>query len=190
MNSTVLEVNENDETTTSDVFSILENQGILFITDYIDTEQATYVVSSLLLKSADKEPITLFINSEGGEIRDVFSIVDTMQSIKSPIKTIVLGCAMNESVLIALAGTKGMRYATKNSFICPSQLIRNESSFANLDDAKSTLDRFSKDNKEFMKLIAKFTNKKYSQVVKDFDRMKFFSSQQAIKYGMIDHIFG
>lgn len=175
-----------------DIYSKLANDRILFIYDHIDDKLATDIVATLLLKNGedDKEKITLIINSEGGDIRNIFMIYDMMQLISSPIETICVGSAINEAALLLASGTPGMRRATKNSAICVSQLVQEKYQYADLTDAKGVLDRIQKDNKSYMTIFAKKTNKKISQVLSDFERKKFMTAKQAKSYGIIDSIIG
>jgi ATP-dependent Clp protease, protease subunit len=189
MNTIILE-DMYDEIRPTDIFTKLNNNRTFFIYDYIDDEMATNICASLLLKDIEnhKDKITLFINSEKGDIRSVFMIYDTIKILKSPIETVCFGFAMCEIVLLLVAGTKGMRKATKSSIIAPGQLIHDESHYSNLTDAKSLLDRSLQDNKDFMKAIAKATGKKVATIMKDFERKKFMDTTQALKYGIIDEI--
>lgn len=171
-----------------DIFSKLANDRIFFINNYVDDKVAADLCAALLLKDVmdNSEKISIFINSEKGDIRAVFMIYDTIKILKSPIETICIGTVMDEIVLLLAAGTKGMRYATENSMIGINQLIHDKSYYSNLTDAKSVLDRSIQDNKDFMKALAKSTGRKISDISKNLDRKQFLTAKQAIKYGLID----
>jgi ATP-dependent Clp protease, protease subunit len=175
-----------------DIYSKLASNRILFISDDVDDKLATDIVATLFLLDGESpnEEISLIINSEGGDIRSVFMIYDILQIIQSPIKTICVGSAMDEVVLLLASGTPGMRYATQNAVICPSQLIQEEYHYGNLTNAKEVLGRIQADNKDYMTCLAKKTNKKYSEVMSDFERRKFMTSKQAKNYGIIDGVIG
>ena len=174
----------------TDIFTKLSNDRILFINDHVDSDVATEISATILLKDMESsdEKISLFINAERGDTRAVLMIYDTMQMVASPIETICCGSAMNEVVLLLAAGTKGMRFATEHTIISPSQLMHNESYVSDLTDAKSTIERSVKDNKNFMRAFAKATGNKLSKVMKDFERKKFFTAKQAKTYGVIDAV--
>ena len=63
----------------------------------------------------DKKPITLQINSPGGEVTAGLAIIDTIRHAKCPVRTVVCGLAASMAAVIAACGTKGMRYVTPNS---------------------------------------------------------------------------
>lgn len=189
LNTLVLESTENGDLPL-DVYQKLANDRILFICNSISDELATDIVATLLLKDAEDSDnkITLFINSEGGDIRNALMIYDTMSMIEAPIETVCIGSAMDEAAIILAGGTPGLRFATKNSVIAVSQLVHDWYTHSNLTDAKKILDQSMIDNKRMMEIIAKASGKTIKQVTEDFERRVFFNANQAVKYGIIDKV--
>lgn len=189
MNTLVLEQTEHGEIP-MDVYQKLANDRILFITEYIDDDIATDLIATLLLKDQEdsEKKITLFINSNGGDIRNVFMIYDVMKMINAPIETVCMGAAMNESALLLIGGEKGMRLATKNSIISVSQLINNWNTHTNMTDAKNLMDQFKIDNDRLLDILSKAVGKSVKILREDFDRRVFFTAPKAMKYGLIDKI--
>lgn len=189
MNTLILEQNENGEVAV-DVYSKLSNNRVLFISEDINENMATDIVAALLCKNEedDTSKITLFINSEGGDLRSVFMIYDVMKLLKAPIETICSGAAWNESLLLLSAGTKGMRYATSSSVICTSQVMYDKMHFSDLTDARVIKDLIKYDNKKMLEAFAKNTGKTYKQICSDFNKKTFMTPTQAKKYGLIDAI--
>lgn len=175
-----------------DIYTKLANDRIIFIYDYIDDRVASDIIATLLLKDCEDEDqkITLLINSEGGDIRSCFAIYDTLQMLSCEIETVCVGSAMNEAILLLVAGTPGKRFATKNALICPSQLLQEKYHRANLSDAKNILERIQKDNKNFLTEIGKKIGKKYSDLLEKFDKKVYMNAQQAKNFGIIDDIIG
>lgn len=173
-----------------DIYQKLSNDRILFICDVIDDKLATDIIATLLLKDSEnsEEKITLFINSEGGDIRNVLMIYDMMSLIQAPIETVCIGSAMDEVALILAAGAPGMRFATKNSVISVNQLTHDWVNYSDLTDAKKVLDQFLGDNKKMMEILAKTCNKTYKQVMEDFNRRVFMNCNQAVRYGLVDKV--
>lgn len=189
MNTTLIETTSNGEYPI-DIFTKLSNDRILFINDEINDHIASEISATLLYKDMEnnEDTITLFLNTTGGDIRAIMMIYDTMQILTSPVKTICCGSAMNETVLLLAAGTKGLRFATKNAIIAPSQLNHDQSYMTSLTDAKVVMEQSVKDNKSFMKSLAKSTQHKLSELIKDFDRKQFLTAKEALNYGFIDEV--
>lgn len=173
-----------------DVYQKLSNDRILFISNYIDDNVASDITATLLLKDSEdsEKKITLFINSSGGDIRNVLMICDMINMVEAPIETVCIGAAMNEVLPILASGTKGMRFATKNSVISASQLSHDWITSADLTNAKKYLDLAKSDNKKMMEILAKTSGKTIKQVNADFERKVFMTAQQAVKYGFIDKV--
>jgi len=189
LNTRVIETTENGDIPV-DVYQKLANDRIIFICNHIDDEIATDVVATILLKNQESsdQKITLFINSESGDIRSVLMIHDVINMISAPIETVCIGSAMEEAAILLVSGTKGCRFATRNSVIAVGQLISNIVNFSDLSDAKRMLTQSVLDNKKMMEIISKGTGKTLKQVCSDFDRKVFFTATQAVKYGLIDKI--
>ena len=189
MNTLVLETTEVGEMPV-DVYQKLANDRILFICNMITDALATDIIATLLLKdSGDSESkITLFINSDGGDVRNALMIYDVMSMIHAPIETVCIGSAMDEAAIILAGGTPGHRLATKNAVIAISPLVHDWYSHSNLTDAKKILDQSMSDNKRMMEIISKACRKPIKQVMEDFERRVFMNSNQAAKYGLIDRV--
>lgn len=189
MNTLVTETTEYGDMPIN-IYQKLSNDRILFICNHIDDKLAADIVALLLLKDLESpgEKITLFINSEGGDIRNVLMIYDVMSLIQSPIETVCIGSAMDEAAIILAAGTNGMRFATKHATISVSQLVNNWMTYSDLTDAKKNLDQSLNDNKRMMDIFAKCSKKTNKQVMLDFERRVFMTAAQAAKYGMIDKV--
>lgn len=189
LNTIVLESTEHGDMPI-DVYKKLSNDRILFISDQIDDNLAADIVATMLLKDAedDSKKITLFINSPGGDIRNVLMICDMMNMITAPVETVCIGSALDEACVILASGTPGMRFATKNSVISASQLVHDWMARVNLTDAKKFLELAIYDNKRMMEILAKTTGKTLKQVMTHFDRRVFMNATQAFKFGLIDKI--
>lgn len=189
MNTIVTETTEHGEMPV-DVYQKLSNDRILFICHDLTDHLASDITATLLLKDSEdsSRKITLFINSQGGDIRNALMICDMMNMVEAPIETVCIGAAMNEAALILASGTPGSRFATKNAIIALSQLSHDYFSRGNLTDAKKLFELSIGDNKRMMEIVAKTTKKPLKQVSADFERQVFMTSPQAAKYGLIDKV--
>lgn len=189
MNTIIIEETEDGEVPI-DIYQKLANDRILFLFNLIDDKLASDIVATLLLKDSEdnKTKITIFINSDGGDIRNVLMIYDMMQIVEAPIETVCIGSAQNEAAILLAAGTPGMRFATKHAIIAFGQLVHEWMAYSDLSDAKQSLELSSKDNKRMMEIIAKSSDNSLKKVMEDFERKVFMNSSQAAKYGLIDKV--
>lgn len=131
-------------------------------------------------------PIKIHIQSPGGAAFSAFSIVDTMKTCKSPIYTYVMGHAASAATLISCAGTKGHRYATKNSFMLfHQQRLMFGGTFSNFKDEAETQEQLYKQLQDFYMENSKMEEKDLDDLLK---RELYLPASKCIEYGFIDKI--
>ena len=116
INPTILEERQLN-VTQMDVFSRLFMERILYVGGVINSDVANILTSQLLyLEMQDsKSPITMYINSPGGEVYAGLAIYDTMQYVSCPISTMCTGLAASMASVLLCAGENGQRYALPHS---------------------------------------------------------------------------
>ena len=94
-----------------DIYSRLLKDRIIILDTDVNSVSCSLIVSQLLFleSQAPGKPISFYINSPGGVISDGLSVYDTMQFIKSPVHTIVMGQACSMGSFLAQAGEPGHR---------------------------------------------------------------------------------
>ena len=183
---TVIEKNS-DREYAYDLYSRLLKDRIIFLSDEINESKANIVVSELLyLDSLNHDDISLYINSPGGSVTSGMAIFDTMNYIKSDVKTICIGMAASMAAVLLCCGTKGKRYSLPNSEIMIHQPLGGAEGQAS--DIKIAAERIIKLKDKINYILAKRTNKKISEIRKDTERDHFLSAIEAKKYGIIDEV--
>ncbi len=183
---TVLE-KENNHERAYDLYSRLLEDRIVFLTGEIDDTSANIIISELLyLDSKSHEEIYLYINSPGGQVTSGLAIYDTMNYIKSDVKTICVGLAASMGAFILSAGTKGKRCALENAEVMIHQPLGGMQGQAS--DMKIACEHILKIKDKLNKILAKNTNQKIEKITVDTDRDNFMSSKEAKDYGLIDEI--
>lgn len=189
MNTIVLEKMGNVEEIHVDIFTRLLQNRVIFIDDLITDKAAVDILAALLfLDKENHNKITIFINAEDGDIRNVFAIYDGMQLISSPLETFCIGAVMQEAVLLLAAGTKGSRLITKNADVCLSQLTSQFMGHSDLTNTKISHTKIIRDNENFLKTLSKHIGKSLAQLKKDTGRQVFMTAAEAVRYGIADKV--
>ena len=118
-NPAVLYETNRGQTVSTDLYSRLLKENIIFLGTPIDDTVANLICAQLLhleSENPDKD-ISLYINSPGGDINALFAIYDTMQYIKPDITTICFGQAASAAAVLLAAGTHGKRLALPHARI-------------------------------------------------------------------------
>ena len=171
-----------------DIYSRLLNERIIFLGTAVDDQVANLIVAQLLhLESSDPDKdISIYINSPGGSIYAGLAIYDTMHFIKPDVQTICCGIAMSMGSLLLAGGAKGKRFSLPNSRILihqPSAGFEGQSTDIEIHAAE-----ILKTRKRVDEIYAKHTGQSEDQVHRDMERDRFFTSQQAAEYGLIDRV--
>ena len=170
-----------------DIFSKLLKERIIFISGEIDENLANSVVAQLLyLDSLNHNEISIYINSRGGEITSGLAIYDTMNYVKSDIKTICIGIAASMGAFLLMSGTKGKRMALSNSEIMIHEPLGGINGKAR--EIKIEADRIIKIKNKLNKIISEKTNQDIKKVEKDTEIDYFMEPKEALEYGIIDKI--
>ena len=173
--------------TVYDIYSKLLKERIIFIEGEINDETANLVVSELLyLDSISNDDINIYINSPGGSITAGMAIYDTMNYIKSDVKTIAIGLAASMGAFILANGTKGKRCSLSNTEIMIHEPLGGVNGQAT--EIKIVAERILKIKKKLNKILSKNTKKSLSKIEKDVERDYYMDSDEALKYGIIDKI--
>lgn len=183
---TIIEKTNNKEYA-YDLYSRLLKDRIIFCTGEINDASANIIVSELLyLDSINNEDIFLYINSPGGSITSGMAIYDTMNYIKSDVKTICVGMAASMAAFLLSSGKKGKRCALSNAEIMIHQPLGGAQGQAT--DIKIAAERILKLKNKLNKLLASNTNQPLKKIIKDTERDNYMDPEGAKKYGLIDEI--
>jgi ATP-dependent Clp protease protease subunit len=98
-----------------------------------------------------EEPLTLYINSDGGNLPDAFALVDVMRMSKSMVRTIGIGSICSSAFLIFAAGVKGHRFIGQNTTIMCHQFT--DSSVGKFHDLKTKLKENQRINDRMVSLL-------------------------------------
>lgn len=181
---TVVEKNNNQEYA-YDLYSRLLKDRIVFLTGEITMASANVVISELLyLDSLSHDEICLYINSPGGEVCSGFAIFDTMQFIKSDVRTVVVGMAASMAAFLLACGD--IRCALPNADVMIHQPLGGIQGQAT--DIKIVADHILKTKQKLIQILAEKTQKKASIVEADMERDFYMDAKEALEYGIIDEI--
>ena len=171
-----------------DIYSRLLKDRIIFMGSQINDDVANAVVAQLLfLQSEDpKADVHLYVNSPGGSISAGLAIYDTMQFINCDVATYCVGQAASMGAVLLAAGAAGKRKALPNSRIMIHQPLAG---------AEGTAEEIIIHAKEFIKvkerlnrILIKHTGHPLEKIEQDTDRDRFMSAEEAMEYGLIDHV--
>ncbi|MCR5622267.1 MAG: ATP-dependent Clp endopeptidase proteolytic subunit ClpP [Treponema sp.] len=184
---TVIERSGNGERA-YDLFSRLLRDRIIFVDGEIHDASADLVVGQILYLESENpnKDINMYINSPGGSVTAGLAIYDTMQYVKCDIQTICMGQAASMGAILLAGGTVGKRYALPSSRVMIHQPWGGAQGQAS--DIAIQAKEIIRLKKLSIKYFANKTGKSEEEVAKDMERDFYMSAEEAMEYGIIDHI--
>jgi ATP-dependent Clp protease protease subunit len=169
------------------VFERLLRERIIFLGTQVEDQMANQICAQLLLLDAeDSRDISIYINSPGGSVTAGLAIYDTMQFLKSDVRTVALGLAASMGQFLLCAGTKGKRFALPHARILMHQPSGGIGGTAS--DIAIQAENMLWTKRTMQERIAFHTGQNVEQIERDSDRDRWFTADEARDYGFVDHV--
>jgi ATP-dependent Clp protease protease subunit len=143
------------------------------------------------LANENDRPITVFINSAGGNVTDGLAIHDAIRHVIKrgiEVKIIVQGMAYSMGSIVLQAASEGKRLAFPHSWIMihePAKWAGWQSTTA----AAQHLERLKQMQDQIYKILSSRSGKPLRQIIKDTKRTDFYlDAPSALEYGLIDAV--
>jgi ATP-dependent Clp protease protease subunit len=183
-----------------DIYSRLMKDRIIMLNGPVEDHMANLIVAQMLFLESDNpdKPISMYINSPGGAVTAGLAIYDTMQYIKCPVRTIVMGQACSMGSFLAQAGEPGKRIVLPES----RTMIHRVSSGTpgtsgsvhiqelQMEDTIRHFEESKKVNKRLTELYVKHNSagKTYEELFETMKFDTFLTAQEAVENGFADKV--
>lgn len=171
-----------------DIYSRLLQERIIFVGTEIDDGVAN-VVMAQLLHLADVAPdweVSLYVNSPGGSFTALMAVYDTMQFVPAPVATYCLGQAASAAAVLLAAGEPGRRFALRHSRVLLHQ--PSAGGQGTVSDLALQADELLRVRAQVEEVLSQHTGRSVAQLRLDTDRDKVLTAQQAVDFGLVDHV--
>ena len=171
-----------------DIYSRLLKERIVFLTGQVNDEVASLICAQLLFLEAEnpKKEISFYINSPGGVVTSGLAILDTMNYIKCPVSTLVMGQAASMGSLLLTCGEKGRRFALPNARVMihqPSGGFQGQAT-----DMEIHVREILSIKKRLNQIYVEQTGQSLKTIEQAMERDNFMTAEEAKKFGLIDEI--
>ena len=169
-----------------------ERQRDVYLIGDIEKDNARLCIERLRELSNDNtRPISLYINSAGGNVTDGLAIHDVVRHIISSgidVSVIVQGMAYSMGSIVLQAASEGRRLTYPHSWIMihePAKWAGWQSTTA----AAQHLERLKQMQDQIYKILSSRSGKPLRQIIRDTKRTDFYlDAQSALDYGLVDGI--
>ena len=171
-----------------DIYSRLLRERIVFLGTPVEDEIANVICAQLLFLEAEDpdKDISLYVNSPGGSAYAGMAIYDTMQFVKPDVQTICIGMGMSAAAMILTGGAAGKRCALPNAKV---MIHQGSAGFRGTPaDIQIHAKEILEMTRRMAEIIARHSDRDVDQVMRDIDRDRFLTPEEAKEYGLIDEI--
>ncbi len=164
----------------------------IFLVGEVNDESCNALIKKLLfMESEDNtKPITLFINSPGGEVGSGLAVYDTIRLMKSPVTAVVTGIAASMGSIILLACD-----SDKRLMLPSSKVMIHDCSWGKRDlggkkpfEIEEELNQLKGVNERLVSIIAERTGKTTKEIAKVTQNDAYFTAEEAVKFGLASKV--
>ena len=173
-----------------DIYSRLLKDRIVMVQGQVEDAMANAIVAQLLFLDAqdNTKDIYMYINTPGGSVSAGLAIVDTMNFIKSPVQTIVMGVAASMGTIIASSGTKGKRFMLPNAGYMIHQPMGGTGGGTQQTDMAIAAQHLLKTRERLEQILADNSGQTLDKIHVDAERDNWMTAEETLEYGFIDAI--
>jgi ATP-dependent Clp protease protease subunit len=171
-----------------DIYSRLLRERIVFLGQEVEDGIANLIAAQLLFLDAEDpgKDISLYINSPGGSSYAGMAIYDAMQYVKSDVSTVCIGMGMSAAAMILSGGAPGKRFALANAKM---MIHQGSGGFRGTPaDIQIAAKEILTMTRRMAEIISRHSGQDVEQVMKDIDRDRFMTPDEAVDYGLIDAV--
>jgi ATP-dependent Clp protease, protease subunit len=166
----------------------------IYLVGDIEKDTARQAIERLReLANEGRKPITIYINSAGGNVTDGLALHDTIRylvSLGHDITIVVQGMAYSMGSIVLQAASPGKRLAFPHSWI----MIHEPAKWAGWQSTSAAaqhLDRLKQMQGQIYRILAERSGKPLRQIIRDTKRTDFYlDAVRARDYGLIDAVLG
>jgi ATP-dependent Clp protease protease subunit len=180
--------NTGRERISSDIYSRLLRDRIVFLGTAIDDGVANSVIAQLLFLQMEdsKKDISIYIHSPGGYVTAGMAIYDTIQFMTCDVATYCIGMAASMGAVLLASGTKGKRFILPNARVMIHQPSGGASGQAS--DISIQAKEILRLKKRLNSIMSYHTGQPVERVEKDMERDNYMSAEDAKEYGIVDEV--
>lgn len=164
----------------------------MFISRYIDEEAANNIISIMLYlrNESPRDPISMYFNVPGAQLRPALAIYDLMQNTKKncEIETVNLALTAGMGSLLCAAGTKGKRSALPNARFLLQRTGMDNVFQGQATDIALEVRNVKACNDRMEKELSLLTGQPVDRIHNDLKRDFYLFADEAVQYGLIDQV--
>ena len=167
----------------------LLEQRKIYLFDDIDRDTAqAFMMEISYLEGISNEPISLYINSGGGEITSGLMMIDIMDSMKAPLDIWCTGIAASMAAMILACGKKGHRFILPHSKTMIHEPLIGSGLGGSATSIKNISDSIMHTKELVNGLLAERTGKTVGEIDEATSFDHYFDAKESVEFGLCDEV--
>jgi len=168
---------------------MLKTRTILFSSEVSPATAQRLMERLLVLEAEDPAaPVTLLLNSPGGEVHSGFGVYDLIRFIGPPVRVVCVGLTASIATVILAAVPRERRFALPNARLLIHQPLFTGEVFGPASDLEITAQEILKTKDRVNRLLAEATGQPLERIERDTERDFWLSAEEALQYGLIGRV--
>lgn len=169
---------------------LLELPVVVRVNKFDETGAKEFTEAMGRASATTQKVIPVLIDSYGGQVYSLLSMIDTIKASTKPVATIVMGKAMSCGAVLFTCGKEGMRYMGKNATL----MIHDVSSiaFGKVEDIKADVKEAERLNLEIYRIMESNIGKPEGYLwgmVKEKCRVDWYlTPEEALEHNLANHL--
>lgn len=174
------------------ITSKLLDKSTFFLTGEIEDENINDCIKWLVYENLESDPnkiLTIYVNSQGGDLYGALGLIDMMRNSRNPIRTIGYGSVMSAAFLILASGSEGERYITKNCGIMCHQFssVEEVGKYHDIKAQRKEIDRLNQAMYNVLKEATGLDGRTIKNKLLPAHDV-YMTAEEMIGFGAADHI--
>lgn len=171
--------------------SLLDND-IHYLNGELTSENVGETIKWILSCNLVKKPkrvLELYVNTTGGDLYEMFALIDVMKSSYHHISTVGVGAIMSAGFMIFASGSSGYRFIGKNTGIMNHQ--HSDNMDAKMHDMKAQMKENKNCEMRCMQILREATGLSVQEVNTKFIKNpsdQYYTAKQLVDLGIADDI--
>ncbi len=160
----------------------------IFLNGDIDSDMANDFLSELLYLEESPEPITIYVDSRGGEVNAGLMIYDAIQGSGLNINMVCTGIAASMAAIIFAGGQKGRRFILPHSQVMIHEPLISNGVGGSATSIKNISDSILETREILNRILSDHTGRTTEEIAKATSFDNTMNAEEAIKFGLCDSI--
>ena len=169
--------------------SLLLKQRVIHLDCPITGDVVNEVIRTIFLLSMDNtSPITVIIDSPGGEIQAGLSLIDAFEACPCIVQTVTLGSACSMGAVLLGAGSPGHRFVSAKSKVMIHEPLLGQGVSGSTSQMESIVNNLKERRETINNLLCKYTGQDEETMREATSYDHYFSSEEAVSFGLADSV--